>query len=147
MIEVKKVLVTGANGYVGNFILKTMAKQYPTIQMLGMSRRGKLREGEARMPQNVSFVSGDLLKPNTFEHHLLDTDAVIHCVGSLFESRNPERSLQALNRDSCINVATLHQKYALENNQQRTFVMVSASRAPFFAPRYLSAKQEAEKFL
>jgi nucleoside-diphosphate-sugar epimerase len=31
MSSVNKVLVTGSSGYVGNYILKTMAKAHPSI--------------------------------------------------------------------------------------------------------------------
>ena len=67
-IGLKKVLVTGATGYVGNYLLKSIAKHYPSVQCVGMSRRGTARKNETKTQTypNVSFVSGDCLKPSTF---------------------------------------------------------------------------------
>ena len=44
MSLIRKVLVTGGNGYVGNYILKTLASKHPDIECIGMSRRGTARE-------------------------------------------------------------------------------------------------------
>ena len=46
MNNINRVLVTGGNGYVGNYIMKTFAQKYPDISIVGMSRRGEPREGE-----------------------------------------------------------------------------------------------------
>ena len=73
--------------------------------MLGMSRRGKIREGEKHMPDSVKFFAGDCLEPESFKDKLTDVDAVIHCVGGLFPMQKYPRSYEALNRDSCINMA------------------------------------------
>ena len=40
---VKKVLVTGSSGYVGNYLLKSIARRNPAVQCIGMSRSGKVR--------------------------------------------------------------------------------------------------------
>ena len=68
--NVKKVLVTGSSGYVGNYLLKAIARAHPEIQCVGMSRSGQVRKGEAKTGQleNVSYVAGDCLKPSTFEN-------------------------------------------------------------------------------
>jgi nucleoside-diphosphate-sugar epimerase len=39
-----KILVTGANGYVGNYVALTLAKKYPDVAVVGMSRRGTARD-------------------------------------------------------------------------------------------------------
>ena len=39
------------------------------------------------------------------------------------------------------------QNFAKRNDEKRNFVMISSAKAPFFAPRYLTSKQEAEKYL
>ena len=84
-----------------------------------MSRSGAVRQGEQETGrlENVTYVAGDCLKKDTFSDHLADVDAVVHCVGGLFESNKPGRSLQALNRDSCINMASELQRYAAETGQ------------------------------
>ena len=66
---VKKVLVTGSSGYVGNYLLKNIALKNPTMQCVGMSRRGTPRKGEPKTAtlHNVSYIEGDCLKPGSFE--------------------------------------------------------------------------------
>ena len=105
-----------------------------------MSRSGKVRGGETETDklENVTYTSGDCLKVETFENHLADADAIVHAVGALFDSKNSERSLQALNRDSCINMASVLQEFAKEN--ERNFVMISSAKGPFFQPAYLTTK-------
>ena len=88
-----------------------------------------------------------MLKIDTFEDLLQDVDAVVHAVGGLFPSKKPGRSLSELNKESCINVAGILQKYAMEENKTKNFVMISSAKAPFFLPSYLSTKVEAETFL
>ena len=38
-------------------------------------------------------------------------------------------------------------KLAKAKDQTRNFVMISSAKAPFFAPRYLSSKEQAEEYL
>lgn len=102
---IQKVLVTGATGYVGNYLLKSIARQYPSVQCIGLSRRGTVRKGETKTQtyDNVSFVAGDCLKPSTFQQTVADVDAVVHTVGILFEGSGT--TYEAYNRDTVLNVA------------------------------------------
>ena len=144
---VKKVLVTGSSGYVGNYLLKAIAKCNPAVQCIGMSRSGAARKGETTTGslENVTYLAADCLKPSTFENALADVDSVVHCVGTLFEIKGMTH--ERMNRDTCVNMAYELNKAAQEADQQRNFVMISSAKAPFFAPRYLSTKEEAEKYL
>ena len=144
---IKKVLVTGSSGYVGNYLLKNIAWKYPAIQCVGMSRSGRVRKGEPKTGQlkNVSYIAGDCLQPSSFKDELEDVDAIVHTVGALFEVNG--MSYDKHNRDSCVNMAYELQNHAEKTGEKRNFVMISSAKAPFFAPRYLSSKQEAEKYL
>ena len=117
MSQVKKVLVTGGNGYVGNYMLKTMAMQYPEIEMLGMSRRGEPRSDDpiTKTLPNVSFVKGNCLEPESYAESLNGVDAIIHTVGILIPNmKDPNRSFKAVNRDAAVNMATSLDKLAAE---------------------------------
>ena len=48
-------------------------------------------------------MAGDCLKPSTFENVLADVDAVVHCVGALFESK--DLTYEKMNGDTCKNMA------------------------------------------
>ena len=108
-----KVLVVGCSGFVGNFIMKTLARAHPEVAVIGMSRSGRAREPETASLPNVSYVQGDCLEPESFREHLEDVDSVIHTVGTLIEKRgNPKLSYQAMNRDAAMNVAAELQDFA-----------------------------------
>lgn len=144
----KKIMVTGSSGYVGNYIIKTLARRHPDILVVGMSRSGQPREEETANLQNVEYVRGDCLEPDSFREHLRDVDGVIHCVGTLIEKRNnPKLSYDAMNRDSAINVAAELQEIAEQKKEHRTFVLLSSEKAPPFLDKYLTSKMEAEQYI
>ena len=81
-----KILITGSSGYVGNYILKTMATKYPHLSLVGMSRSAKARDPAILTMKNITLVKGDCLDPLTFKPYLADIDSIIHCVGTLIPS-------------------------------------------------------------
>eukprot|EP00347_Sterkiella_histriomuscorum_P014571 403360372 len=144
----KKVLVTGSSGYVANYIIKSMARQYPQVQVIGMSRSGRARDEEVKALPNVSFTKGDCLDADTFREKLEDVDSVIHCVGTLIEKKNnPNLTYNAMNRDTTINMAGELQDWAFKQNKARNFVMISSEKAPPFLDAYLTSKLEAEQYI
>ena len=144
----KKILVVGSSGYVGNYMMKTLARRYPQVAVVGMSRSAQPREEEtARLP-NVSYVKGDALEPESFKQYLQDVDGVVHCVGTLIEKKNnPKLTYNAMNRDTVINVAAELQEIAEAKGENRTFVLISSEKAPPFLDAYLTSKIEAEDYL
>jgi len=63
-----KVLITGSSGFVGNYILLNLAKRYPQLTVLGMSRSGKARTPEIMKDYpNVEYVKGNCLEPDSFK--------------------------------------------------------------------------------
>ena len=66
----KKVLITGGNGYIGNYITKMLASRRPDVLVVSMNRKPaeearKVDEQTAKF-ENVRFVQGDALKPETY---------------------------------------------------------------------------------
>ena len=94
---------------------------------------------------NVSYVAGNCLHPESFKHVLKDVNGVIHTVGALVDKKG-ERSYQALNCDTTVNVARELNDLSSEIDK-RKFVMISSAKAPPFLPGYLSTKIEAENFI
>jgi len=86
-----KILVVGCSGFVGNYVMKALARAHPEVSVIGMSRTGRAREPETAQLPNVSYVQGNCLEPETFRDHLEDIDGVIHTVGTLIEKKsNPK---------------------------------------------------------
>ena len=69
-MTMKKIMVVGSSGYVGNYMMKTLARKYPQVAVVGMSRSAKAREEETAKLPNVSYVKGDALEPESFRKHL-----------------------------------------------------------------------------
>lgn len=102
----QKIIVVGSSGFVGNYIMKTLAMRHPQMQIVGMSRSGRAREEFTANLSNVSYVKGDCLEPASFKRHLQGASGVVHCVGTLIESRtDPKLSYNSMNRDAAVNVA------------------------------------------
>ena len=99
-------MVVGSSGFVGNYMMFTLAKRYPHVQVVGMSRSALPRDDATAKLPNVRYIKGDALNPESFNKHLEDVDGVIHCVGTLIEKKNnPNLSYNAMNRDTAMNVA------------------------------------------
>ncbi|CDW89390.1 UNKNOWN [Stylonychia lemnae] len=128
--------------------MKSLAKQNPALQVIGMSRSAKARDEEIKKMQNVSFVKGNCLDAESFRGHLVGVDAIIHCVGTLIESKtNPDLSYDAMNRDSAINMAGELHDIAFKEGVTKNFVMISSEKAPPFLEKYLTSKLEAERYI
>ena len=76
----KKILVVGSTGNVGNYMMKTLARKYPKAAIVGMSRNALPRDEETARLSNVSYVRGDALDPYSFIEHLEDVNSVVHCI-------------------------------------------------------------------
>ena len=64
----KKILITGSSGYCGNYIMEELAKRYPDLEVVGMSRSGKSWNPEQmKQYKNVTYQKGDCCKPETFK--------------------------------------------------------------------------------
>ena len=73
----KNIFVTGGSGFIGEALLAQFSKK-TRYEVIALSRTKEKR----RIP-NVSFVKGDLFRPETYEKDLRESDAVIHLAGEI----------------------------------------------------------------
>jgi len=131
----KKILVTGSSGFVGNYIMHTMAERHPTATIIAFSRSGKIRcPDKVYKYPNIEFHKGDCLENDTFKDLIQDVDGVIHSVGTMTDSDK----YKSMNRDTVVNMALALQNTVPDGAKNKNFVMIS--KPPPFQPETLSAK-------
>ncbi len=79
----RTILLTGASGYVGGRLLRTLTDRGETVRCL--SRRPELLA--ARVPAGVEVVAGDVLDPPSIANALVGVDTVYYLVHSMGSSR------------------------------------------------------------
>src|SRR5258708_1478365 len=98
MMFKKKILITGGNGYIGNYITKMIAFRNLEYQIISMNRKNieeqKKIDPNTTKFSNVKFISADALKPDTYPNDLKTADSIIHTVGSLIEGVNYQKILK-----------------------------------------------------
>ena len=151
---IKKILVTGSSGYVGNSIIQKLAKSHPKISIIGMSRTGLPRaNSKTELLENVTFQKGDCLNVDSFRDLVGEVDSVVHTVGTLIENKNNVNlTYKAMNRDAAVNVMEVLNESSLSQSHENSdlkkrFVIISAGRAPPLLDEYLTMKHEADNHL
>lgn len=137
-----KVFVTGATGFVGNYILRELLANEHDVTVL--VRPG----GESRLgvpPERVTIAHGDIAEPGTLYGKLDGCDAVIHLVGIIREVEKTGVTFERVHLEGAINVVD-----AAKAAGVKRFVLMSANGVK---PRddarsaYQWTKHEAEEYL
>ncbi|KAJ2849839.1 hypothetical protein IWW36_002352 [Coemansia brasiliensis] len=159
----RKIFVVGGSGFVGQAICRAALSR--GWQVLSLSRHGAPERNATTQDQTttcvdnqVQWIKGNALEPDTYKEHLAGCDAIVHSVGVLLEtsykklvnvgynssSSYAAATYESANRDTALNVA----RAARETPGVNTFAYISASDVlPFIDSRYISTKREVEREL
>eukprot|EP00053_Salpingoeca_punica_P013668 m.123641 g.123641 ORF g.123641 m.123641 type:complete len:327 (-) comp16259_c0_seq4:1343-2323(-) len=169
--KVQTLLVVGGRGMLGRAVCRAAVQR--GLQVISLSRSGAPPSSEAadrafaagvetsssHWMQDVEWIKGDALKPETYKEHLARCQAVVHSVGTLMENNTykqllcgreaaqydfSQQSFETINRDTLAVLANA----AAETPGVQSLVFVSAAAAPpGVDARYLQTKREAEELL
>ena len=138
MADSLTVLLTGASGYVGGYVLDALLAQGHAVRAFVRSPDGRLT---AR--PGVEVHRGDVTRPETFGHAFHGVDAVVHLVGIIDESPSKGVTFERVHVDG-----TRHVVEAARAAGVARFVHMSANGArPDGVSAYQTTKWRAEEIV
>ncbi len=125
----KKAFVTGANGFIGSFLLKRLAKQ--GIKVTGFILNGTdcgLLEKIYPSMKNISLVEGNILDKDSYQEYLQDMNYVFHTAGII--QGYVQEDYDRVNVDGSRNILDL----CLKNNPnlERIVLLSSGAAAGYY---------------
>ncbi len=132
-----RVLLTGATGYVGSYVLRHLLQHDHTPRCLVRSPTPNL----AVRDEAIETVQGDVTDPASLADAVADCDAVIHLVGIIEEHPSRDVTFERIHVDGTRHVVKAAQAAGIDR-----FVHMSANGArPDDATVYQYTKWEAEQ--
>jgi uncharacterized protein YbjT (DUF2867 family) len=136
-----KIVITGGNGFVGRQIAQQAVRQ--GLKIISIARTGKPSTHSASSLLAVDWVQADVFDVAEWQHHLIGSGAVIHCIGIIEENPELGQTFERMIFESARVVALAAKKAGV-----RRFVYLSAGAgAPETPPAYMENKLKAENFL
>ncbi len=136
----KKVFVTGSEGFVGQHLVKLLKKDY---LVLGLSRKTKLQDEE-----NLKYLIGDILDKETI-YQLLKThlpDAIIHLAGIAKTWGNDPQEVFNINLLGTLNIYEAVLKLKKEKDFDPKILFVSSAEVYGKTTNPDSIKEDAPLF-
>ncbi len=99
----KKVLVTGATGFLGQHLIKRLLRE--NIPVRALYRDEKKRAVISFPTENIEWIKGDVLDIFSLEEAMKDCDKVYHCAGIVSFSKKDETRMMKVNIQGTANVA------------------------------------------
>lgn len=134
-----RVLLTGASGYVGSYVLRELLRQNHTPRCLVRGSAADL----AVQNDAIEIAVGDVTEPDSLGEAVSDCDAVIHLVGIIEEKRAKGVTFERIHVDGTRHIVEAAQHAGIER-----FIHMSANGArPEDATDYQRTKWEAEQIV
>ncbi len=140
-LGIKRVLLTGATGFVGRHVLRELVHRgYEAVCLV--RRRDRLKSVTQELDQTrIAGIEGSLFDKGALKEAANQCDAVIHLVGVIFEKRLAGQTFERVHREGTMNVVE-----AAADGNIRRLIHMSALGARADAPsRYHRTKFSGEQ--
>ena len=87
----RKIFITGANGFIGSYLLPKLAELGDELTVLCRDPH-KIHPNRPVLPADVKVIKGDLLQPDTYREALIGQDIIIHLAADYRVGVAPSRS-------------------------------------------------------
>ncbi|WP_193015418.1 MULTISPECIES: NAD-dependent epimerase/dehydratase family protein [Gammaproteobacteria] len=87
----RKIFITGANGFIGSYLLPKLAELGDELTVLCRDPH-KIHANRPVLPADVNVIKGNLLQPDTYREALIGQDVIIHLAADYRVGIAPTRS-------------------------------------------------------
>ena len=102
----KKILITGATGFIGAYILHYLI-QHGETSLRGLKRPDSPMDLVSGIAGQVEWVEADLLDLPSLEHAMEDVTHVYHCAAIVSFSRGDARHMIRVNQEGTANIVNI----------------------------------------
>ena len=116
----KKILITGASGFIGQFLIKSLLK-------LNKSVRGTIRSSNSFFSNTkIEYVStGDINIKTNWKESLIGVDCIIHCAGKAHAMKSSKNDLSTIYKSVNVDGTSQLAKQAAEAKIRRLIFLSS----------------------
>ncbi len=132
-----KILLTGANGYIGSRLLPILASKGHTV--FALVREPRRLHLEESVQKNVQVIQADLLQPTSLQRIPQEIDVAYYLVHSMAE---PKEDFQRLDQN-----AARHFVERLNQTNCKQINYLSGIQDPHSASKHLASRKEVEGIL
>lgn len=106
MKKSSKILITGATGFLGSYILRMLvSKGYSNLH--GMKRSHSPMDLVADVKDKVKWVNGDIMDVPFLEEAMEDCDQVYHCAAIVTQPKSNVKEMMRINVEGTANVVNV----------------------------------------
>ena len=138
----KTLFITGSSGFIGSHLIKQINPEgYKNIYCLSRQEVDGSLSGS--LPENIRFIKGDILKPESYERYLSGSDIVIHLAA--LTGKAPREEYFRINSEG---TRVLIER--CRSNDIKRFIFISSIAADFRnieGYHYAESKIEAERIV
>ena len=138
MKQARIVTLVGGTGFIGKYVVKRLAEQGFTLRVISRDPEGALHLKTSGNVGQVVLQYGDLAKPQTLEHLLAGSCAVINMVGILFE--RGRQNFSAIHAQGAEKLAKMSKAAGVQR-----FIHISSLGVDKAAAKYAKTKFLGEK--